>query len=723
MTDSPSPTGADTPDSPLPTGADAPVAPVVPDTGVVPDSPGAVATTGSNPLLEDGFHIPFSRILPGHVVPGVRQALTEARARVEALVAAGGEPSWSSLIEPFDDLMEEVQRRTVPVQHLLAVAESPGLREGWGEVLPDLSRFWSWLHLHEGLWDRLQAYAATEEARALEGLRARHFERTLRDFRRSGADLEGAERERLEAIDVELAGIEQKFSENVLDATAAYSLHVTDEARLAGIPEDARERFRQRAQSPREGEDGEGWRIGLDQPSIEAVLKHAEDRSLREEIHRAYLARGTESPWDNRELIPRILELRQEKARLLRYPDFPDYRLEEQMVGSGGQAWDFLQQVTERTRPHWERDLETLATEAAAVGIEPLEPWDVAFLTERLQRSRFDLDEEALRPYFPLEAVLDGLWEITRRLFGLEVREGEASEVWHPDVRYFELKDETGTLLGAFYTDFFPRPEKRQGAWMNDLIYGGPRPDGTFDPHLGLMCANFAPPTGGRPALLTHRDVETLFHEFGHLLHHLTSRVPIAGRGGIHVAWDWVELPSQLLENWTWEREALDLFARHWDSGDTLPDALFQPLVRARRFMGGWRQMRQLSFGTLDLALHREYEAERDGDPVAWVTRLLEPFSAGPRFAASHPLPSFLHIFSGGYAASYYSYLWSEVLEADLFTRFQERGIFDAETGRAYLDAILSAGDRDDPRALFRAFMGRDPDPEALIRRNLGEAA
>jgi oligopeptidase A len=300
------------------------------------------------------------------------------------------------------------------------------------------------------------------------------------------------------------------------------------------------------------------------------------------------------------------------------------------------------------------------------------------------------------------------------------VEEEKIQEVWHPDVRYFRLLDANGRHLGSFYADLFTRSEKRQGAWMNDFIHGSLQEDGNLSPHLGVICANYAPPAEGRPALLNHREVETLFHEFGHLIHHLASRVTLPSHGGINVAWDWVELPSQLLENWTWEKESLDLFSRHWETGAPLPTELYERMQRARRFMGGWRQMRQLSFGTLDLALHTDFDPKGGENPVEWVTRLLEPLTLNPRFAAAHPLPAFSHIFSGGYAASYYSYMWSEVLEADLFTRFIETGIFSRSTGLRYLETVLSAGDSDDPDVLFRSFMGRDPDPEALIRRNLG---
>ncbi len=671
-----------------------------------------------NPLLDLSGRIPFHQVRAEHVVPGIRGLLEKTRSAVDTLSEQTGPATWDSVLAPLDVLTERVERAVKPVQHMLAVAETPELREAWAEILPELSKFWSWIELHEGLWKRLKELKESPDTARLDGLRSRHLERTIRDFKRAGADLSQPDGERLEAIDLELAQLGQKFSENVLDATAAFSRVIADEDRLQGVPEDSKRRFRRKAS---EGGD-EGWLLTLDQPSYEAVIKYAEDRDLRAEIHSGYHTRGTEKPTDNRSLIPRILELRQEKARLLGYADFPDYRLVEQMAGSGLQAREFAAEMTGRTRPYWKSDLEELEGYAVTLGIDPLAPWDVPFLVERLRREQFDLDDEELRQYFPLASVQDGLFKITERLFGLKVSEKSVEEIWHEDVRYFELRDSNDTLLGGFYTDLFPRPQKRQGAWMNDFIYGGPKPDGTFAPHLGVICANFPPPDDDRPALLTHRDVETLFHEFGHLLHHLTSRVPIARRGGLHVAWDWVELPSQLLQNWAWERGSLDLFATHWETDEPLPDELSERMLRARQFMGGWRQMRQLGFTTLDLALHTEYDAGRDGDAVNWVSDLLESFTPSRTFAETHPLPSFLHIFSGGYAASYYSYLWSEVLEADMFTRFRDAGVFDAEVGQEYLDTILSAGDRADPQLLFRTFMGRDPDPEALLTRNLGAA-
>ncbi|MGD8728569.1 MAG: M3 family metallopeptidase, partial [Gemmatimonadota bacterium] len=536
---------------------------------------------------------------------------------------------------------------------------------------------------------------------------------------------------RLQQVRVELAQLQQSFSENVLDETAAYELLVEDESRLEGVPEAPKRRARARAEERGE----EGWLLTLDYPSVEPILKYCRDRDLRREILTAYSTRCRDGEFDNRATVARILRLRDESAEILGYDDFPDYTLEDRMVGSGARAVGFEADLVERTRPYWERDVAELREHAATLGIDGIEPWDIAFLIDDLRRTRYELDDELLRPYFPLPKVLDGLFEVVRRTFGFRMEEREIDEVWHEDVRYFEIfDDETGEMLGAFYTDWFPRTEKREGAWMNNFITGGPRPAG-FAPHLGVICGNFTPPDGDRPALLTHREVQTTFHEFGHLLHHCTSRVEIPSRAGINVAWDWVELPSQLMENWTWEREALNLFANHWETGEPLPDELFERMIAARRFMGGWSQMRQLSLGTVDLALHGELapklrqEAEADGPDIDEtqadeVMRFAEErfgeFVPEPRFARFHQITSFNHLFAGGYAAAYYSYLWSEVLDADVFTRFQREGIFNRQTGRAYVESILSRGDSEDPDELFVEFMGRGPDPEALLTRNLG---
>jgi oligopeptidase A len=540
--------------------------------------------------------------------------------------------------------------------------------------------------------------------------------------------------ERVKGILVTLAHLQQKFGENVLDATAAYELNVTDENRLAGVPEAAL----RRASAKAEEKGLSGWLLTLDYPSVEPILKHCEDRELRREIHHAFVTRCRAGDFDNRPLLARILRMRHEVATILGYQSFPDYVLEDRMAGKGERAIEFESDLVDRTRSSWQRDIDQLRDFAGDLGIDGVEPWDVAFAMERLRKARFDIDDEALRPYFPLDQVLEGLFGIVQRTFGFRVEQHEITELWHSDVCYYEMFDESDQQVGAFYTDWFPRKEKRQGAWMNDFITGGPR-EGGFAPHLGVICGNFTPSDGDQPALLTHREVETIFHEFGHMLHHCTSRVEIAGRAGIHVAWDWVELPSQLMENWTWEREALDLFARHHETGEALPADLFDRMVAARRYMGGWAQMRQLSLGTVDLALHGELapmlsadasddadgaaDERQGGEVMAFGESRFRDFVPHPSFAELHSLTSFTHLFAGGYASGYYSYLWSEVLDADAFTRFKREGVFNRETGRSYVDSILSRGDSAEPEQLFREFMGRDPDPAALLERNLGPAS
>jgi oligopeptidase A len=691
-------------------------------------------TPVKNPLLSGDFRIPFHRILAEHVEPGINNALATAQSEVEAMTADDTEPTWSSTIERLDRALEQLSEVVGPVGHLVGVNESPELRDAYNAVLPEMSTFWSSIPLDRGIWRRIKAYAATDEAQALKGIRRRHLDKTVRDFERAGADLPADTKTHLQSLQVDLAQLQQKFSENVLDATGAFDLLITDESRLGGVPDAAKRRFRVKAEEKEE----DGWLLTLEYPSVEPILKHCVDRELRQEILIAYTTRCRDGEFDNRPLMAKILRLRDEIASILGYDGFPDFNLADRMAGSGTRAIEFERDLVERTRPYWARDVDDLRAHAATLGIDKLQPWDISFVSEDLRRSRYDIDDESMRPYFPLGRVLDGMFEIAHRTFGFRIVEAVIKEVWHEEVRFYEIFDDADVMVGAFYTDWFPRKEKRPGAWMNNFVTGGPRPEG-FAPHLGVMCGNFTPPEGDAEALLTHREVQTMFHEFGHLLHHCTSRVEIPSRAGIHVAWDWVELPSQLMENWTWEREALDLFARHYETGEAFPDDLFERMVAARRFLGGWAQMRQLSLGTVDLALHQELapalRTEAGEDPDASVDARqgeetmvfgqenFAQFAPDPHFANLHILTSFSHLFAGGYAAGYYSYLWSEVLDADAFTRFRAEGIFNRETGRSYVQTILSRGDSADPDDLFLEFMGREPDAGALLERNLGPLA
>ena len=679
------------------------------------DSAEAAGDLAANPLLSGATPIPFHEITPAHVVPAVREALARAQAELDAVIAVEGVRTYENTIAALGDVGERLTQVVRPVSHLTAVMSTPELRAAYETVLPEVSAFSARIPLNPDLWAAVKEYAHTDEARALTGVRRRHVDKLVRSFVRAGADLPREQKTRIEALRVELSRLSTEFANHVLDATNAWDLVLTDEAELEGLPESARAQARAAAQA----RGVEGWRFTLQVPSYQPFMQYSARRDLRERMYHAYMNRASGGEHDNRPLIRRILQLRRELAGILGFRDYADLALEESMAGSGARAVSFEEDLTARTRPVWQREMEELEAFARdELGIEQLEAWDVSYCVERLRLARYDLDAEALRPYFPLDRVLEGLWELTRQVFGVQVRPRELREVWHPEVRFFDVLDEDGSLLGSFYVDWFPRESKRGGAWMGGMRTGGPRPHG-WEPHLATVVCNVSPPDGDRPALLTHREVKTVFHEFGHLLHHVLSRVEVPALSGTHVPSDWVELPSQIMENWTWERPALDLFARHWQTGETIPEELFQKMLAARTFMGAWHQMRQLSFGTLDLDLHVRFDPAKDGDPMERSQQVMAGFSPHPRFARDHFVASFSHIFSGGYAAGYYSYLWSAVLEADAFSRFQREGLFSREVGRDFVDAVLSQGDAEDPAVLFRRFMGRDPDPEALLRRDL----
>jgi oligopeptidase A len=480
---------------------------------------------------------------------------------------------------------------------------------------------------------------------------------------------------------------------------------------LDGLPPSALAAAKQSADS----KGVSGWRFTLQAPSYIPVVTYLKDRSIREKLYRAFSARATEPERDNRPIISRVLELRREKARLLGFPDFADFVLHDRMAHSGERALSFLQQLKAKTESFYVK--ENAALEAFAG--QQLEPWDLSYYSEQQRRALYDFDEEQLRPYFPAERVVDGLFEIVQRLYGIQVRRRDDVPLWHPDVRYYEVHDKGGLFLGAFYADWFPRETKRDGAWMDGFITGVETPVG-LEPHLGCICGNLTPPVGDKPALLTHREVETIFHEFGHLLHHVLSRVQVKSLAGTAVAWDFVELPSQIMENWCWEREALDLFARHYETGKPIPEDLFQKMVRARTYRGANVQMRQLGFGFVDLTLHCQFDPASDGDVIAYARDLLQAFTPARLPENYAMIAGFTHLFASpvGYGAAYYSYKWAEVLDADAFTRFRDEGIFSSEVGAAFRENILSRGDSEDPAELYKRFMGRDPDPDALLVRS-----
>jgi oligopeptidase A len=673
----------------------------------------------ANPLLSVQFRIPFDRIQAAHVEPACAALLTEARQRLAAIHAEPGPRTFANTLAVLDRFTEPLDWAMSVVRHLEAVATYPELRAAFNAVQPEVSAFYSGIPLDAGLWNTIKTFAATPEAQVAGRVRRRFLEKTIDTFRRHGADLDPAGKKRLEEIDIELTQATTRFSENVLDSTNAFELVVATEGELAGLPASAMAAARESAQ--RKGLDG--WRFTLQGPDYLAVMTYLDDAAVRRQVYQAFVTRATGEAQDNRPLIGRILELRREKARLLGFADFADLVLEDRMAHNGARATAFLEDLKGKTERRFREENQELFEYRRSLegGDAPaLEPWDVAYYAEKQRAALYDFDEETLRPYFPLESVVAGMFELVGRLYGIRVTAEEGVPAWDVAVRYYNVQDEDGTRLGGFYADWYPRENKRGGAWMDGFIAGGPNENGRFEPHLGLICGNLSQPAGGKPALLTHRDVETIFHEFGHLLHLLLSRVEIRSMAGTSVAWDFVELPSQIMENWTWERAALDLFARHWDTGEPVPEELFQKMKRARTFRAANAQMRQLGFGAMDLLLHRAYRPERDGDVVEYTRRVLGEYSPAPLPAWHAMIAAFSHLFASpvGYGAAYYSYKWAEVLDADAFTRFRERGIFSAEIGREFRDKILAKGDSEDPAELYRGFMGREPDPRALLERS-----
>jgi oligopeptidase A len=669
-------------------------------------------TDAPNPLLALDHPLPFDQIRPEHVVPGVRALLRRARERLDAIAAAP--PSLQGTLEALDTMTEPLDDAMAVVSHLESVATTPELRAAYNEVQPEVSAFYSGIPLSEPLWGALRAFAATDEARQLQGERRRFLDKTVADFRRQGAELDAAGKEEIAAIDVELGKLTLKYAQNVLDATAAFELLVEDEARLAGLPPSALAAARQSAEQAGKP----GHRFTLQGPSYLAAMMYLDDGAIREQLYRAFNTRATRGEHDNRPVLRRILELRRRKARRLGYRDFADLVLEDRMARSGDRARRFVADLRARTEPAFEREKQELLAfrrQIEGAGAPPLAPWDVSYYAEKQRRALYDLDEEELRPYFPADRVIEGLFAVARRLYGISVVPWEGAPTWHPSVSAFELRDEGGRSVAHFYADIYPRASKRDGAWMHGLRNGY----GANPRSVAVFAGNLTPPLGDRPALLTHREVETLFHEFGHLLHHALSRVELRSLAGTNVAWDFVELPSQILENWCWEREALDLFARHVDTGEALPEALLARMRRARTFRAASAQMRQLGFAEVDLALHMDFDPTSAEDPVALGRAILERHSPTALPAEYAMLASFSHLFASpvGYAAGYYSYKWAEVLDADAFALFQSAGIFDRAVGERFRREILERGDSDEPGELFRRFRGRDPEQEPLLRR------
>jgi oligopeptidase A len=669
-----------------------------------------------NPLIQLGFDIPFDQIEAAHVEPAIDALLARARAAIDAMVASAELRTYASTLGALEDATDALERAMAVVDHLESVATSEALRSAYNATRPKVSAFWSELAMNDGLYQAVRTFSETDAAAELPPTEKRFLKKTLEDFRRHGAELCPEDKAKLQAMEIELAKLTTEFSQNVLDETNAFELNISEEGKLAGLPDSAKQAGAENARAKGRG----GWRFTLHAPSMTPLLTYLDDAEIREHVWRAYSTRATSGERDNRRIIARILELRRAKAALLGYRDFSDLVTEDRMAKSGASARSFIEDLRSKTQAAFDREnraLQAFREEIEGGGAPALEPWDVAYYSEKQRQAKYEFNEEKLRPYFPLDRVLDGLFAIAQALYEIRIVAREAV-VWDANVKSYAIHDRDGTMIAAFYVDLFPRENKRDGAWMAALISTADREE-LPRPQLGLFCANVSPPVGGKPALLTHREVETLFHEFGHLLHHCFSRVSVRSLSGTNVAWDFVELPSQIMENWCWERRSLDLFAAHYETGERIPHELYEKMVHARTYRAANAQMRQLGFAAVDLALHRDYDPSKDGDVMTYAREILQAYSPTKLPEEYAMLASFSHVFAHpiGYAAGYYSYKWAEVLDADAFTRFKQEGITNPQVGHAFRKAILSKGNSEEPERLYHDFMGRGPRLEPLLER------
>lgn len=702
----------------------------------------------THPFLTSDFHIRWSTLKADAIQADISTALEHATAAIDALLAQDrGRMTFESVVLALDETTRPLNEAWGLVNHLDALCNAPALREAQNAMLPAVSAFFAKIPLNPHIWDLLLTYSKTEQAKALTGIRRRALDETMESFRQHGAELHPDKKSRLEQIESELSSLTQKYSENVLDSTNAWDLIIDDPTRLKGLPQSAIDAARQEAEAKNLGSpEAPQFRFTLKAPSLVPVLEYLDDEEIRQQVWRASTRIGNSETHDNTPLVWQILALRHEKAQLLGQEHFADQVLQQRMARTGRAALKFIDDLHERIRPAFEKEtfqLQEYRADAQHRAPDLFEPWQVAYWAEKQRRAEYDFDPEELRPWFPLDQVLTGMFHLAERVFDLAITTRETIfispdtdplpsvstrpndigpvEVWDPSVKFYEVRNEKGTHIGSFYADWHPRDSKRGGAWMNYLKMGLPPANGEDRRlHLGLICGNMTSPLEDKPALLTHDEVCTVFHEFGHLLHQLCGNIEIPSLNGVSVYWDFVELPSQIMENFCWERESLDLFARHFESGDPVPARLFKKLIAARNFRSATGMMRQLAFGKLDLELHMNPPSEANTDLDALSRRLLSGYLMPLKTEPPTLLRRFGHLFSNpvGYAAGYYSYKWAEVLDADAFTRFQKEGILNPQVGREFRDKILSRGNSEDPAHLFRDFMGRDPDPLALLVRS-----
>ncbi|MEY4211027.1 MAG: hypothetical protein RLZ92_1408, partial [Pseudomonadota bacterium] len=660
----------------------------------------------TNPLLEITELPQFSKIKAEHVVPAIEQLLDQARQTIATQLQNGAPYTWQSLVEPIEAAEDRLNKAWSPVSHMNAVINSDDMREAYNACLPKLSEYATETGQNLELYQAYKSIHDSAEFASLDRGQQKIINNALRDFHLSGVDLPADKQARYKEISQQLSKLASQFEENLMDATNAWQKLITDVEQLKGLPESALAQAKQSAEA--EGKDG--WLISLQFPSYLAVMTYADNRELRFEHYQAYSTRASDqSPdadkWDNSESMEQILALRHEKAQLLGFNNYAEYSLATKMADSTVTVVNFLEDLAEKSLGQAQRDLDELRQFAASEhGLEDLQAWDIGYYSEKMRQHFYQLSQEQVKAYFPVNRVLPGLFAIVEKLYGLQISPINQFDSWHPDAHFYQIIDKDQQPRGRFYLDLYARAKKRGGAWMDDCVGRKKTADGIQHPVAYLVC-NFTPPTGDQPALLTHDEVETLFHEFGHGLHHMLTQIDHLGVSGINgVEWDAVELPSQFMENWCWEKEALALISGHYQTGEALPDELFAKMLAAKNFQAGMMMVRQLEFSLFDFKIHQDYDPTKGGRIYETLQSIRDRVAVVKPPAFNRFAHSFSHIFAGGYAAGYYSYKWAEVLSADAFSLFEENGIFDRATGEAFLHNVLEQGGSSQAMTLFKNF-------------------
>jgi len=673
----------------------------------------------TNPLTDLSGLPQFSAIKPKHIQPAIEKAI-EACKTIITEVLNRDKYNWDNLVAPIEEIDDELSRQWSPVSHMNSVVSNDELREAHDACLPALSEYGTWVGQNANLYTAYCQIEASNEFVDLSEAQQKVITHAIRDFKLSGVALDEENKARYAEVKSRLSDLGSTFSNNVMDATLGWQKHITDQADLVGLPVSALGAAKQLAES----KNLEGWLFTLDIPSYLPMMTHADNSKLREEMYRAFTSRASDQgpnagKWDNTEIIIETLGLRQELAQLLGFKHFAEYSLASKMANSGEQVNGFLQDLAKRSKPQAQQDIDTLTAYANEhYQVDKLQAWDFPYYSEKLKEQTYKISDEQLRPYFPEDKAVKGLFEVVSRLYNLTISARDDIDTWHKDVRFYDIHDQTGELRGSFYLDLYAREKKRGGAWMDECQVRRQKVDGSQQYPVAYLTCNFSGPVGDKPALFSHDEVVTLFHEFGHGIHHMLTKINVGGVSGINgVAWDAVELPSQFLENWCWEPEALSFISGHYETGEPLPQTLLDNMLAARNFQSAMQMLRQLEFSLFDFSLHENFVAG-ETNVQQFLDNVREQISVIIPPSFNRFQNSFGHIFAGGYAAGYYSYKWAEVLSSDAFSRFEEEGIFNQQTGHDFLTNILEMGGSKEPMELFVAFRGREPQVDALLRHS-----